>query len=95
MLDLPQPFGPTIPVMPASKWMTVRSLNDLKPTSSSFLILKADPQKGAHTPLFQKLAIHFPGQSCGPFSDVPPQAPAELQLWLRQAARLGRGKANN
>jgi hypothetical protein len=38
-LDFPQPLGPTIPVIPASKWMTVRSLNDLKPMSSSFLIL--------------------------------------------------------
>jgi hypothetical protein len=25
--------------MPLSKWMTVRYLNDLKPTSSNFLIL--------------------------------------------------------
>src|SRR6185369_10428697 len=39
MLDLPQPLGPTIPVMPSGNSRTVRSLEDLKPVSSSRLIL--------------------------------------------------------
>src|SRR5208282_4161406 len=41
MLDLPQPFGPTMPRTSWSKCRTVRSTNDLKPTSSSFLIFMA------------------------------------------------------
>jgi len=32
--DLPQPFGPTTPVMPSSKEKTTRSANDLKPEIS-------------------------------------------------------------
>ena len=35
MFDLPQPFGPTMPITSWSKWMTVRSTNDLKPLISS------------------------------------------------------------
>src|SRR5262245_23271188 len=35
--DLPQPFGPTTPVMPGLNETTVRSTNDLKPWSSSDL----------------------------------------------------------
>src|SRR5690606_34795777 len=35
--DFPQPFGPTIAVRPGSKVNSVRSANDLKPRSSSFL----------------------------------------------------------
>src|SRR6266581_4130709 len=31
MLDLPQPFGPTMPVMPGRTFTTVRSAKDLKP----------------------------------------------------------------
>ena len=38
MFDLPQPFGPTMPMMSWSKWMTVRSTNDLNPVISSFLM---------------------------------------------------------
>jgi len=30
-LDFPHPFGPTIPVIPVSKWMVVLSLKDLNP----------------------------------------------------------------
>ena len=33
MLDLPQPFGPTMPVMLVGKWNTVGSTKDLKPDS--------------------------------------------------------------
>ena len=29
--DLPQPFGPTMPVRPGSTWTSVGSTNDLKP----------------------------------------------------------------
>ena len=36
-LDLPQPFGPTIPVNPSSIKNVVFSENDLKPVISSFL----------------------------------------------------------
>src|SRR5262249_3555209 len=40
MLDLPQPFGPTMAAMPSPKNFTsVRSQNDLNPSSSSFLRL--------------------------------------------------------
>jgi hypothetical protein len=35
--DLPQPFGPTTPVMPGLNETTVLSTNDLKPWSSSDL----------------------------------------------------------
>jgi hypothetical protein len=38
MFDFPQPFGPTMPTTSWSKWMTVRSTNDLKPEISSFLM---------------------------------------------------------
>src|SRR5262245_24722694 len=38
MFDFPQPFGPTIPVMPSGSSRTVRSMNDLNPLSSSRLI---------------------------------------------------------
>ena len=38
MLDLPQPLGPRIAVIPAGKLKTVLSLKDLKPSSSSCLI---------------------------------------------------------
>src|SRR5215813_2141070 len=38
MFDLPQPFGPTIPVIPSGSSRTVRSMNDLNPLSSSRLI---------------------------------------------------------
>src|ERR1700734_222774 len=34
-LDLPQPLGPTMPVIGASKAISVRSANDLKPQSVS------------------------------------------------------------
>ncbi|OGL15729.1 MAG: hypothetical protein A3G97_05550 [Candidatus Rokubacteria bacterium RIFCSPLOWO2_12_FULL_69_21] len=34
MFDLPQPFGPTIAVMPGVTLMTVFSPNDLKPWSA-------------------------------------------------------------
>ena len=37
MLLLPQPFGPTIAVIPGSSRTTVLSANDLKPISSSCL----------------------------------------------------------
>src|SRR5262245_24350471 len=37
MFDLPQPFGPTIPVIPSGRSRTVRSMNDLNPLSSSRL----------------------------------------------------------
>ena len=33
MLDLPQPFGPTMPVMFVGRWKTVGSTKDLKPDS--------------------------------------------------------------
>lgn len=33
ILDLPQPFGPTMPVMLVGKWKTVASTKDLKPDS--------------------------------------------------------------
>jgi hypothetical protein len=33
MFDLPQPFGPTIPVRPSSIRKSVFSANDLKPLS--------------------------------------------------------------
>ena len=39
--DLPQPFGPTTPVTPSSKTTTVRSMNDLKPSTSSRLMRMA------------------------------------------------------
>jgi len=32
-LDLPQPFGPTTPVRPGSRWSSVKSENDLNPCS--------------------------------------------------------------
>src|SRR5438034_7940519 len=35
MLDLPQPFGPTIAVTPASNGSSTAPANDLKPDSSS------------------------------------------------------------
>ena len=35
--DLPQPFGPTIPVSPSSIRKVVLSKNDLKPVKSNFL----------------------------------------------------------
>ena len=38
MFDLPQPFGPTIALTSWSMWTTVRSTNDLKPQTSTFLI---------------------------------------------------------
>src|SRR5678815_1125731 len=34
--DLPQPLGPTMPVMGESKWNSVRSANDLNPLRTSF-----------------------------------------------------------
>ena len=37
ILDLPHPFGPTIPVRPLSIKKFVLSKNDLNPESSSFL----------------------------------------------------------
>src|SRR3989338_2489805 len=37
ILLFPQPFGPTIAVMPGSKLRTVRSANDLKQNNSSLL----------------------------------------------------------
>ena len=36
MLLLPDPFGPTMPVMPSSKTISVRWAKDLKPYSSNF-----------------------------------------------------------
>ena len=36
MLLLPQPFGPTIAVVPSSKISSVRSQKDLNPTRSNF-----------------------------------------------------------
>ncbi len=36
MLDLPQPLGPTIAVMPGSKFSEVLSANDLNPTAFRF-----------------------------------------------------------
>jgi len=42
-LDLPQPLGPTIPVIPRGKSSVVRSMQDLKPASCSRLILTATP----------------------------------------------------
>src|SRR5438876_6683606 len=38
MLLFPQPFGPTIPVTPSLKTISVRSQNDLNPRISSFWI---------------------------------------------------------
>ena len=38
-LDLPQPFGPTIPVKPCSIITSVGSTKDLKPLTLSFLNL--------------------------------------------------------
>jgi hypothetical protein len=35
IFDLPQPFGPTIPVMGWSNWITVLSANDLNPFISN------------------------------------------------------------
>jgi len=37
IFDLPQPFGPTTPVIPAGNWMTVFWTKDLKPTASRLL----------------------------------------------------------
>src|ERR1700733_3604468 len=40
MLDLPQPFGPTIAAMPSPEsWTSVRSQKDLKPSIWTFLSL--------------------------------------------------------
>ncbi len=43
MLDLPQPLGPTMPTTSESKWMTVRSTNDLKPLISSLRMRMGGP----------------------------------------------------
>src|SRR5207244_10353218 len=47
--DFPQPFGPTIAVMPSWKLKTVLSANDLKPKSSSDCkcILGQNPRLGS------------------------------------------------
>jgi hypothetical protein len=37
VLDLPQPFGPTMPTRLLGKWMVVGSTKDLKP--ASFILL--------------------------------------------------------
>src|SRR5882724_8653494 len=52
MLDLPQPFGPTMAVTPRGSSRTVRSMNDLKPFSSICLIriwVPRRPPRGRHT----------------------------------------------
>src|SRR5688572_12159273 len=49
MLLLPQPFGPTMAVMPEWKEMETRSANDLKPKRSrrwSFTLLLPESQRG-------------------------------------------------
>ena len=38
MLDLPQPFGPTMPVRPGSSSSSTGSENDLKPLTRSLVI---------------------------------------------------------
>jgi hypothetical protein len=44
MFDLPQPLGPTMPITSESKWMRVRSQNDLNPLISSFRIRMMAPE---------------------------------------------------
>ena len=47
MFDLPQPFGPTMPMTSVSKCTTVRSQNDLNPLISSFRMrISEDRRRG-------------------------------------------------
>ena len=47
--DLPQPFGPTIPVTPSSNWKTVRAMKLLKPVMSRRL-MRIRPPRDQHLP---------------------------------------------
>ena len=44
MLDLPQPFGPTTPLIPGPKCTVVRRAKDLNPSSST-LSMYTDPPR--------------------------------------------------
>ena len=63
MLDLPHPFGPTIPVTPEWKSITVLSANDLKPCNCKVLRtmvqIAAEPAEWTIHP-----AVFFTDQRC-------------------------------
>src|SRR5262249_38809287 len=60
MLLLPEPLGPTMPVLPAAKSNVVLSAKDLKPVSSSRLSILAtrnNGNRGARAPRLAKLRM--------------------------------------
>jgi len=59
MLLLPQPLGPTMPLMPAEKSMTVRSRKDLKPMISSRLSFMPYPCSCQFTDAVSKLPLLY------------------------------------
>src|SRR6266478_8960423 len=82
-LDLPQPFGPTIAVMPSWKLKVVLSANDLKPSNSSDCKCMAGQTSGLRWSIqqgrkgYKRKTHNLKGSRC----DQPQDIGHRLRLW--------------